>query len=161
MLHTATFWLAVSMAIFLAVAGKPVARGFKATLDKRRDTIRLELEEAERLRAEAQELLLDSQRRHRDAVSEAEEIVTTAKADADRIRAEAADKLKQTLALREKQAMDKIAEAEATALAEARAMATELALAASREVLRQRLTGASADALIDKAINELPQKLAS
>lgn len=161
MLHNATFWLAVSMAIFIAIAGKPIVRGIRSTLDSRREAIRTELAEAERLRAEAQELLVESQRQHHNAVKEAESIVADAKADAERIRAEAASKLKETLALKEQQALAKIAEAEAAATREARELATQLALAASREVLRQRLTGANADALVDQAINELPQKLAS
>lgn len=161
MLHNATFWLAVSMAVFLAIAGKPVARGIRSLLDTRREAIRTELEEAERLRAEAQELLVESQRQHHNAVKEAESIVSDAKADAERIRAEAAEKLKQALALKEQQALAKIAEAEAAATREARDLATQLALAATRDVLRQRLTGTAGDALVDQAIAELPQKLAS
>jgi len=161
MLHNATFWLAVSMAIFLAIAGKPVARGIRSTLDARRESIRTELAEAERLRAEAQELLVESQRQHHNAVQEAEQIVSDAKADAERLRAEAATKMKLALEFREQQALAKINEAEAAALREARDLATQLALAATRDVLRQRLTGASADALVDAAIAELPQKLAS
>lgn len=161
MLHSSTFWLAVSMAIFIAIAGKPIAVGVRGILDSRREKIRTEIEEAERLRAEAQELLAESQRAHQNAVQTAEDIIADARADADAIRAEAATKLKQTLALREQQALAKIAEAEANATREARELATQLALAASREVLRQRLTGPAADALVDQAIAELPQKLAS
>lgn len=161
MLHNATFWLAVSMAVFLFFAGKPVCRGIRSLLDARRDAIRTELSEAERLRAEAQELLVESQRQHRDAVKEAEEIIADAKADAGRIRDEAALKLQQTLALREQQALAKIAEAEAAATREARDLATQLALAATRDVLRQRLTGSAADALVDQAIAELPQKMSA
>lgn len=160
-IHNATFWLAVSMAIFLAIAGKPAARAIRGTLDARREAIRTELAEAERLRAEAQELLSESQRAHHNAVQEAQSIIADAQTAADAIRAEAAIKTKQSLELKEQQALSKIAEAEANATREARELATQLALAASRDVLRQRLTGSTADALIDQAIAELPQKLAS
>jgi F-type H+-transporting ATPase subunit b len=161
MLHNATFWLLVSMLIFLAVVGKPAKKFIVAALDARRDKIRSELEEAERLRAEAQDLLMSSQRQRCDAVQEAEEIIAAAKAEAERLRQEAAESLKQLIAAREQSALDKIAQAEANATREARELATQLALAASRDLLRQKLTGASGDSLIDAAIAELPQKLAS
>jgi F-type H+-transporting ATPase subunit b len=161
MLHNATFWLFVSMVIFLAVVGKPAKKAILSMIDTRRDKVRAELEEAERLRSEAQELLTSSQRQHRDAVQEAEAIITAAKEDANRMRTEAAESLKQLVASREQAALAKIAQAEATATREARELASQLALAASRELLKQKLTGASADALIDGAIADLPQKLAS
>lgn len=158
---SAVFWLWVSMAIFITFAGKPLVRGIRAVLDSRRDAIRHELSEAERLRSEAQQLRDESQRQHENAVKEAAEIVATAKEDAERLRAEAAAKLKELLAVKEQQALAKIAEAEAAATREARDLATQLALAATRDVLRQRLSGSAADALVDQAIADLPQKLAS
>lgn len=157
----ATFWLWISMAIFLSFAGKPIVRGIRGALDARREAVRTELAAAERLRNEAQALFDQSQQQHQNAVKEAEGIIATAKEDAERIRAEAAEKLKQALAVKEQQALAKIAEAEAAATREARDLATQLALAASRDVLRQRLSGAAGDALIDQAIADLPQKLAS
>lgn len=161
MLHTATFWLFVSMVIFFAIAGKPMMKGMTSVLDTRRQAIRAKLEEAERLRAEAQNLLAQSQRQQQDALSEAREIIEDAKADAKRIREEAQAKLAEALAAREAQAMAKIAEAEATATREARDLAASLAIAASKIVLAERLDGTAADALIDQAIAELPTKLAS
>lgn len=161
MFYSATFWMFVSMAIFFAIAWKPGSKAIAGLLDKRRDAVRTALDEAERLRAEAHELLNDSQRKHREAVQEAEQIVADAKDEAQQLRLEAAARLQQTLAAREAAALAKIAEAEAAATREARDLATQLALAASREMLRQKLVGSAADALIDQAIADLPQKLAS
>lgn len=161
MLHSAVFWMVVSMLAFLALVSKPVKKSVLAMLDGRRDKVRSELAEAERLRSEAQELLAASQRQHREAVQEAEGIIASAKEQATRMRAEAAESLKQLVASREEAALAKIAQAEANATREARELASQLALAASRELLKQKLTGASADALIDGAIADLPQKLAS
>ena len=157
----ATFWLLVSMVIFLAFAGKPMVRGILGMLDTRRAAIRKTLEEAEHLRAEAQSLLEKRQQQQADALNEAREIIEEAKADAARLRAEAKLKLTEALAAREQQALAKIAEAEANAAREARDMAATLALAASRTLLAERLTAAAADTLIDKAIAEIPAKLAS
>jgi len=159
--HHATFWLFVSMAIFLMGAGKPIAKGVATMLDQRRDAVRAELEQAERLRTEAQTLLTSTQQQHAQAVEEAARIIADAKAEADALRAEAAAKLQQILSAKEAAALAKIAEAEANATRQARELATEMALAATRDLLRQKLTGASADALVDQAIADLPAKLAS
>jgi F-type H+-transporting ATPase subunit b len=161
MLQNATFWLLVAMLVFLALVWKPGSKAITGMLDKRRDAVRSALEEAERLRAEAHDLLNESQRQHREAVQEAEQIIADAQDEAERIHADATTKLQQVLAAREAAALAKIAEAEAAATREARDLASQLALAASRDLLRQKLTGSAADALIDQAITDLPQKIAS
>ncbi len=161
MLHSSTFWLAISMAIFVALVYRPLTSFTRSTLDKRRETIRSDLAEAERLRAEAQDLLSTCQRQHREAVQEAESIIAAARMEADRLRTEAAASLKELITAREAAALAKIAQEEANATRAARDMAAQLALAASAEILRQKLSGTQADALIDKAISELPQQLAS
>ena len=160
MLHSAVFWLWVSMAVFLFAAGKPVARGIAGILDRKRDSIRLQLEEATRLCMEAEALLAASQQKQAEALATAERILADAKEDAARIRTEASEKLKKSLAVREQQALDKIAEAEASATREAKNLAAALALAASREVLLHGLSPATADQLVEQAIAEIPAKVA-
>lgn len=157
----ATFWLLVSMVIFLMIAGKPMVRGITSMLDTRRDEVRQKLAEAERLRTEAEAMLARCKQQQSEAEAEAAAIIAEAKTDAARIREEAKVKLAESLATREQQALAKIAEAEATATREARNLAANLALAASHALLAQRITGSAADALIDKAIADMPTKLAS
>ncbi len=128
-------------------------------LDARIESIRTEIDEARRLREEAQASLAAYQRKLRDAVGEAEQIVARARDAADRSAQRAAEALEATLARRQAQALENIAQAEAAAVKQVRDTTIEVALAATREVLRAHLRGAHADALIDAAIKELPEKL--
>jgi F-type H+-transporting ATPase subunit b len=60
---------------------------------------------------------------------------------------------------RAKMAEQKIAQAEAEAIADVRAAATRVATAASAEVIGKRMTETKGDALIDSAIRDLRAKL--
>jgi F-type H+-transporting ATPase subunit b len=82
-----------------------------------------------------------------------------ARAEAERMRARATEDLEQQMARRERQALDKIAQAEATALAEVRDMTVDVAIAATRTILAKDLNGAAAGKLVDDAIGDLASKL--
>ncbi len=156
----ATFWALVALVIFLAVViylkvpGK-IAEG----LDKRADTIRDELDEARRLREEAQALLAEYQRKQREAEAEAEDIVREAKADAERLTAETNQALEEMIERRTKAAEAKIAQAEVQAVAEVRTMAADLAVAAAGRVLSEKVTGDTADDIIAQSIKDVKARL--
>ncbi len=153
------FWVAVAFAIFVAGAVWKGRAPIAGMLDARIEAIRAEIDEARRLREEAQASLAGYQRKLRDAIGEAEQIVAHAGDEADRSAERAAEALAAALARRQAQALDNIAQAEAAAVKQVRDTTVDVALAATREVLRAHLAGASADALIDAAIKELPEKL--
>ena len=90
---------------------------------------------------------------------EAEEIIAHAKAEAERLAAQAAKDLEAGLKRREAQAMDRIAQAEAAALREVQNVAVEVAISAARQVLASSISADQAAKLVDGAIAELPQKL--
>lgn len=159
MLHDPTFWVAVAFVIFIALISKPVGKLAGKALDDRAQKISSDLDEAERLRVEAQDLLASYQRKQRDAAKEAEDIVRHAKEEAERIAREGRERLKASLERREKLAMDRIALAEQQAIEQVRGHAIEVAIQATRGVLAAGLPAAKADALIDSAIGSLPGKL--
>ncbi len=161
MFHDPTFWFLVAFVIFIALVSRPISRLAGKGLDDRADKIRHDLDEAEKLRSEAQELLAAYQRKQRDAAKEAEAIVDRAREEAKRLAIRAAEELSQTLARREQMALDRIAQAEHKALQEVRALAIDLALEATRSLIEQGLAANSAksDAMIDAAIKELPARL--
>ncbi|MFN4166533.1 MAG: F0F1 ATP synthase subunit B, partial [Ferrovibrio sp.] len=107
----------------------------------------------------AQQLFAEYQRKQRNALKEAEEIVAAAEAEAKALVREAEADLKASLERRRKQAEDKIAQAEKQALQEVRATAVEVAVAAAAQVLGQSLQGAAAASQIDRAIGEVKAKL--
>ncbi len=159
MLAEPEFWVAVAFVIFVALVFKRARQIVNGALDRRAEAIRAQIEEARHLREEAQNRLYEYRRRQRDAIKEAEEIVARARQDAERQQARARADLEALLARRREQALEKIARAEADAVRQVRALAADLAVAATRRVLAEELSGPRGAALIDQAIGELPQKL--
>lgn len=156
---SAEFWVAVGLVILLALIGKRAYRLIVVSLDERAERIRARLDEASKLAEEAQSLLATYERKQRDAASEAEAIVADARREADRLAEQASVDLQRSLKRREELAIERIAQAEAAAVAEVRTRAVDVAMQATQALLVQKLTPAQSDALIDSAIEELPQKL--
>jgi F-type H+-transporting ATPase subunit b len=156
----AEFWVAVSFVIFVAVLGyfgvhKLMVKG----IDDRRDRIRAELDEARRLKAEAEALLAQYRRKQHEAEEEAQAIVASAKAEAERLAKEAEAKLEEFVSRRTKMAENKIAQAEAQAVADVRSAAAEAAVAAAENILTRTVKNKVADDLIAKGIAEVKSKL--
>jgi len=155
-----SFWVLVSFAIVIGIFIRlGVHKTMGGTLDKRAQKIADELDEARRLREEAQELLAQYQRRHREAEEEAQAIIDQARRDAQRFEADAREKINDLIARRTKAAEEKIARAEAQALTEVRNETAELAIAAAREIIRDRVDQGAQSALAEKAIDGLRGKL--
>ena len=160
MLEDPTFWALVGLIGFLAVlAYYKVPPLLGASLDKRAEGIRDELEQARRLREEAQALLAEYQRKAREAEGEAEEIIDQAKREAEALGAEAKKRMEDYVTSRTRMAEQKIAQAEAQAVAEVRAQAVDVAMAATTRVLTQAMDERRSAALIDEAIADLERKL--
>ncbi len=158
-LHSPETWVALAFVLVVLLLAKPVFRGIAAALDTRGEKIRARIEEAERLRAEAQETLAAYQKKQRDAMKEAEAIVAHAKAESQRFAAKAAAELDELLARREQQAVDRIAQAEAEAMRDVRNLAVDIAMKATRQLIAETLSAAQASALVDAAIADLPNRL--
>lgn len=154
-----TFWVGLAFVLTVALIAKPIWRGVAGSLDERADKIRDQIEEARKLREEAQALLADYQRKQRDALSEAENIVAQAGEEADRMKSEAAEHLEQTIERRKAQALDRIAQSEAQAIASVRDTAVDVAVAAAEQLIKDRVSGDRQAALVDAAIKELPSQL--
>lgn len=150
------FWVGVGLLIFLAIlvfAGVPrlVAR----TLDDRANKVQSELDEAQRLRTEAEALLTQIRAEKAQAEIQARDLVAQAEADARRMAEESRAKLEESLARRQAQAERKIALAESQAIAEVKAAAADLAAQAAERILADRLQGRRADPMIDRALPQL------
>jgi F-type H+-transporting ATPase subunit b len=154
-------WVAVGLLIFLAivvfVAKAPAKLG--AALDAQAQTIQSNLDEAARIRAEAERLLETLKTERAEAERHAEEMIAAAQAEARRFETDAKAKLDESLARRQQVAERKIANAEAQAAAEVKAAAADMAAQVAERVLTQRLAGAKSDPLVDVAIGQLAGKL--
>jgi F-type H+-transporting ATPase subunit b len=156
----AEFWVAIAFVAFLLVLlYYRVPALIAKSLDDRAEAIRKELDEARRLREEAQNLLADYQKKHRNVGQEADSILELARGEAEAFAQETRANLKDMLERRTRQAEDKIARAEAQAVDEVRAAAIELAVAAAEKILREKASGAGGVSLIDQSIRELKGRL--
>lgn len=158
-LHDPELWIAVAFVLFIGAAGRPIFRAVTKMLDERGAKIGSDLDEARRLREEAEALLAQYRKKQEEAARETAEIMTRGREEAEIFRKEAAANLTADLARRERMALDKITQAEAQAVAEVRAQAVDLAVAAAEKILQQQMTGPRAGNLIDQAIGELDSKL--
>lgn len=160
MLEDATFWALVGLILFFAVIIYMKVPGkLAAALDNRAETIRTELEQARKLREEAQALLAEYQRKAREAEAEVEEIIDQAKREAEAFGAEAKKRVEDYVASRTKMAEGKIAQAEAQAIREVRSLSADVAIAAAQRILAARTRGAAAEGLIKQAIDDVKAKL--
>lgn len=156
----AEFWVAVAFVIFLLVLARlGVHRKVLGSLDERRDRIKADLDEAQRLREEAKAMLADAERKRHAAEQEADEVIAGARAEAERLAGEAKQKVEEFLARRTKMAEGKIAQAEAQALADVRAAAAEAATSAAERILTQSAKGQIAEDLIKRGIEDVKKKL--
>lgn len=153
------FWVLVAAAIFVAAVWKPAKKSLVGALDERAARIRAELDEATKLREEAEQLLAQYQQREREAAAEAAAIVAHAREEAERIAAQSAQDLDVAVARRQRLAEERIAQAEQKALDEIRAVAVDIAIGAAREVIVSQIDEERGAALLDAAIAALPQRL--
>jgi len=156
----AEFWVAVAFVIFIGVLGYfRVHELLLKSIDDRRERIKAEFDEARRLKAEAEALLATYRRKQQEAEHEAQAIFAGARTEAERLAAEAEAKIEEFVVRRTKMAENKIAQAEAQALADVRSAAAEVAVAAAKTILTRTVKDKVADNLVAKGIEDFKGKL--
>ena len=153
------FWVGVAFVLFFALAGKVMWRRISDILDKRASAIAKALADAERLRDEALKAKQEAERTLAQATTEGGAILQHAREEALRMQARAAASLKTAVALREQQALDRIAQSEAAAAKQVRDTAVDVALSATRALLREQVGTGRSEAMINEAIGEMPRRL--
>ena len=150
--------VAIAFVIFVVLVAWKGTKKLTAGLDRRADAIRKQLDETQNLREEAQAALASYQRQQRDALVEADEIVAQAKADAERMKVQAENVLTATIKRREEQAVERIAQAEATAIKDVRDQAIELAIGVATKIITEKMTKTVQNELVKDASEDLMKK---
>jgi F-type H+-transporting ATPase subunit b len=156
----ATFFALVALVLFLGIvvwAGAHKKAG--AALDARAAQIDKDINDARRLREDAEALLAEYKQKKLDAEKEAAGIIAQAKSDAAAYADDAAKKLADSLARRTKQATNKIAQAEAAAVKEVRAAATDRAIEAASRLIAESAKGKGGESLIADSIAAVKARL--
>ncbi len=152
-------WAAISFVGFLAVLfWKKVPAAINTSLDQRGQLIEKELEEARKLRVEAQDILADYQDRQKNAANEVAGIVEQAQREAESVAAETRENMKEMLARRLQAAEDRIVQAEHQAANEIRSIAADLSVAAAEKMMSQELAGSVNDTLFKDTLTDLKSR---
>ncbi|MET0941315.1 MAG: F0F1 ATP synthase subunit B [Mesorhizobium sp.] len=156
----ATFWAFVALVIFLGILFYMKVPGMIGkSLDERADRIGKELDEARRLREQAQQLLADYQQKRTEAEKEAGDIVAAAKREADQLVTEAHKRTEEYVARRTALAELKIGQAEREAVNEVRASAVDIAVEAARTLLAGKIDAKTGADLFKSSLQEVKSKL--
>ena len=154
-------WVVIAFILFFILFGKRLWGALAGFLDAHAAGVRAELDEASRLRREAESMLREAEKQRANALAEAKSLIEGARAEASRVSAAATAEAEASAKRREQMAIDRIAAAEKAAVDDVRLAAADVATMAARQVLAEGLT-ADADAqLIDHAITQLPAALAA
>lgn len=152
-------WVAIAFFLFFILFGKRLWKALADMLDSRAQQIRREMDEAARLRQEAEQMLKEATRSREQALADAKAMIEGAKAEAERLAAGLAEEARATARRREQMALDRIAAAEKAALDEVRVTAAEVATVAARDVIADGLSAEADSGLIDHSISRLPAAL--
>jgi F-type H+-transporting ATPase subunit b len=154
------FWVGVGLlAFFVIVILAGVPKLVATALDAKATKIQSDLDEAARLRAEAEAMLAQIRAEKAEAEAQAADMLATAEAEAKRLEAEAKAKIEEGVARRQALAERRIAQAEKDATNEVKAAAADVAAKAAHDILAARLAASKTDALVDQAIAQIGTKL--
>jgi len=143
------------LVLILIMIWKKVPAAIGGALDKKIAGIRVQLDEAKRLRAEAEALKAEYQAKAAAAATEADAIVAQAHIDARDIVTKAQADAATLIERRGRMAEDKIAAAERAAVAEVRAKAAHAAAAAAATLIADAHDAGVDRALVDRTIMDL------
>jgi F-type H+-transporting ATPase subunit b len=156
----AEFYVTLGFLVFVCLLGYlGVHRMVLSSLDARGKAVADELAQAAKLRDEATALLASFEKRAAEAEANAAAIVAEARAQAEQLARETAERMTDFIARRTRQAETKIAMAEAQAAADVRAAAADHAVRAAELVLRDQTRGAAGAELVARDISGLKDRL--
>jgi len=155
-----TIWIFLATILFFVLLGYfGIHKKIAGALDARAEGIKTELDEARRLREEAQALLASFNRKQKEAEEQADAIVKQARQDAENMATQARKDLSERIERRTAQAEAKIANAEAKAIADVQGKAADLALETAEKLIRGNMKPADHASLIKDGIAQMGKVL--
>ena len=151
-LQDSNIWFLFSFIIFVFILVKFGGPFIINALDARIEEIKKDLKESESLRVEAQEMLAQYQRKHRDAVQEAEKILDNARENAAQYKEKAEAELQEVMKRREQQLTERLSRMEQNAIQEIQSYAADLSLKAAQDMIIENLDKKTSGNLIDQSI---------
>ena len=154
------FVVALGLAVFIGILFYfKVPSLLGGMLDSRATGISTEIEEARKLREDAQTLLASYERKQKEVQEQADRIVASAKQEANEAAEQARADLEVSVQRRLAAAEEQIESAQASAVKEVRDQAVLIAIAASRDIIGKQMTATDGNKLIDDGIAQVDAKL--
>ncbi len=150
-----TFWVAVSFVLVILVLGRPVGKLVKKMLEKRIENIINRISEAANLKDDAQKLLVEYERKFVNAEIEAGKILQRSQKEIKKKKKENLDKLKNDMAIKEKEAENRLTAARNEAMSEIAGLTSELTVKAVRKVISDKLSEKTQNELIEQSIAKI------
>lgn len=155
-----TGWVAVTTLLFIGIIIYLKVPGMIAkALDSYSNGIKAQLDQAAKLRAEAEGLKAEYAAKLADAERQAGEIFAAAKTEAENMLATARQDVEALTERRRQAAETKIAVAERTAIAEIREAAVRVGAAAAQQLLSEKLSDDKRKQIVDASIGDLDRRL--
>lgn len=149
------FWVAMAFVLSVLLLLKPLAKYIRAGLQHRIDKVVNDIEDAAKLRDDAQLLLADYERKFVNAQKEASHIVEQSRKNLQNIKRHELAKLKTELQNKENEAERRIAAATEKAKEEINSSASKVSIEFARKAIDHYLQTTEKSKLIDEAIADL------
>jgi len=156
----ATFWVAVSFIIFFgALIYLKIPQKVSLMLDRMISDIKNEIDESEKLRTEAKNLLDKSQKKLDSAQSVSNDILEKAKKDADRLIIEMNDKFHKSSEIKKNLTENKIIQMKEGALKEIRDASIKISMDSVKKIITTSVDKSKLDAMFQKNLDETKEEL--
>ena len=155
----ATFWVAVSFVIFFgALIYLRIPQKITEMLDKMISEIKNEIDESEKLRTEAKNLLENAQNRLDTTQSVSNEILDEAKKDSDKLMIELNDKFHKSSEIKKNLAENKISQMKEAAIKEIKDASIKIAVDSVKKIITTSVDKSKLDAVFQKNLNEIKEE---
>ena len=156
----ATFWVAVSFIIFFGgLVYLKIPQKINEILNKLISEIKNEIDESEKLRTEAKELLDNAQKKLDTAQSVSSEILDQAKKDSDKLVIELNDKFHKASEIKKNLAENKIGQMKEIAIKEIKDASIKIALDSVKKIIHTSVDKSKLDAVFQKNLDETKEEL--
>ena len=154
-----TAWILIAFILFFILVGKRLWSTLTYSLDQRKKMIENELNEAKKLREEAQNELNASLKKQKEINKQVQDIINDAKNTAKQIEADALKKSDVIIKRKEEQAKQKINNAQIEAINNIKNISAELSVKSAKVYIQNELDSTIQKSLYSESKEKLKEKL--
>ena len=160
MIIDATFWVAISFFIFFGVLiYLKVPQKINNSLNDQIKEIKKELDEAEKLKVEAKNLLSDYENKIDKSKKEVQEIINLAKKDSEKTILERTEKFHQTMESKKKNTEQKILQMKENALKDIKNISVKISMEAVEHLIKNSIDKSKLEKLYTKSLEQAKTEL--